>query len=169
MPTTLTAESYHKQPAQPPSGMIAQHFRFQHSPSSPTFHPATFGSQGDTVLLLRVPEGAMIIDCRARVGPKNDGSGELRMILTPASGSATRTLAVIGSLSISVLTSPCLFTPGLDFAPFQISYSAADSRNDIALKAIIMNSTATASLSIEGVLIYQMNVDRRGGGTQGTP
>lgn len=166
---TLTADSYHKSPAQPHSGLVAQHFRFQHSPSSPTFHPATFGGQNEVILLLQVPEGAMIVDCVARVGPRNDTGGELRFFLTPACQSASRTLAVIGSLSISVLASPLKFTPSNGFAPFQVSYSSENSHNTVALKAVFVNATATASFSCEGVLIYQMNVDRRGGGTQGNP
>lgn len=169
MPTTLTAEAYHKSPAAPHTGLVAAHFRFAHNPSSPTFHPATFGSNSDVALLCQIPEGAMIFDFRARVGAKNDGGGEVRMIITPACQSATLTLAVLGSLSISVNATPLVFEPTAEFAPFRLSYSSVNSANTCALKMIFQNSTATASYCVEGAIMYQMSPDRRGGGSQGQP
>lgn len=169
MPTTLTADSYHKFPTEPHSGLVMAHFRFAHNPSSPTFHPATFGSDSDVAILCQIPEGAMISHIVARIGAKNDDGGELRFIITPACQSSTLTLAVLGSISISVLSSPLKFEPSAEFVPFRLSYSSANSHNMCALKAVFQNTTATASYCIEGAIYYQMNVDRRGGGTQGQP
>lgn len=150
--TTYTASTAAAAPRSPHTGVQAAVFRFNGGSTQ-------IGSDGDVVVLCKVPNHATVFDIRARVGTKNDGGGDLRLYLTRAGQSETSTLASVGSLSISTLASPLQFSPANAFAPFRLTITDAFALQFAWLKCQFINSSATASFSIDGFITYAMNVD----------
>lgn len=149
--TTFTASTASSSARAPHTGIQAKVFRFSGG-STPV------GSPGDVVVLCKVPNTATIFDVQARVNVRNH-DGELRVYLTRAGRSETVTLASIGSLSISIVGSPLRFTSSNGFAPFRLSITDAEALQYAWLKCQFLNSTATASFSIDGYIFYAMNID----------
>ena len=150
--TTWTASTALASARAPHTGIQAKVFRFSGGNN-------LVGSNGDVVVLCKVPNSATVFDVQARVNTRNDDGGDLRVYLTRAGRSETVTLASIGSLSISVLASPLRFTSANGFAPFRLSITDAEALQYAWLKCQFINSTATASFSIDGYIFYAMNID----------
>lgn len=116
------------------------------------------GSSGDVIVLSKIPNTATVFDVQARVNVRSE-AGELRVYLTRAGRSETVTLASVGSLSVSLLGSPLKFTSANGFAPFRLSITDAEALQFAWLKCQFLNSSATASFSIDGFIYYAMNID----------
>lgn len=146
---TFTSSMWSEHPSEPHTGVCAAHFRYS---SGQTM----IGSHGDVVLLCKIPPTCLVLDVSARVAARPE-AGELRVYITRAGGaSVTTTLASVGSLSISVLGSPLRFNPDNGFGPFRLSFTASSGDAMYAgLKCQFLNSSATASFSIDGYLLYQ--------------
>lgn len=154
MASTFTASTAIPQPRAPHTGVQAAIFRYSSSTTA-------IGTSSDAVYLCKVPNKAMVLDMRARVRSINDGSGELRMYLTKGQTACdTSTLATIASLSISVTVGRQLMVPSVAFAPFQLSITDATSHQYAWLKIMFLNSSATVSFSIDGHILYAMNVEQ---------
>lgn len=149
--TTFTASTATSSARAPHTGVQAKVFRFSGG-STPV------GSSGDVVVLCKVPNTATLFDVQARVNVRSE-AGELRIYLTRAGRSETVTLASVGSLSVSLLGSPLKFTSSNGFAPFRLSITDAEALQYAWLKCQFLNSTATASFSIDGYVFYAMNID----------
>lgn len=153
MASTYTAATAVPQPRAPHTGLQAAVFRYS---SGQTM----IGTSSDVVVLCKIPNTATVLDMRARVVSRNDGGGELRMYLTHGkTASETTTLAVISSLSVSVTVGTLRMEPAAGFAPFRLSITDATSIQYAWLKIMWLNSTATASFSIDGYITYAMNID----------
>lgn len=146
---TFTSSMWSEHPSEPHTGVCAAHFRFSSGQQ-------VIGSHGDVVLLCKLPSRSLVLDCSARVNARPE-AGELRVYLTRAGGaSVTTTLAGLGSLSISVLGSPLRFVVDNGFGPFRLSFTASSGDAMYAgLKCQFLNSSATASFSIDGYILYQ--------------
>lgn len=146
--TTFTAATWIDHPSEPHTGVIAAHFQFSGGDE-------LIGIDDDVILLCRLPSRALVLDVQARVNVRCD-QGELRLFITRDGASSTATLASVGSLSVSVLGSPLRFASSNGFAPFRLSFTQSSGLGQFAgLKAKLLNSSATASFSIDGYVLYQ--------------
>lgn len=155
MASTYTAATAFNSPHAPHTGVQAQLFRYSSGSTQ-------IGTSSDVVILCKIPNDATLLDVRARVVARNDGGAELRVYLTHAEPrSQTSTLAVLGSLSVSVTVGTLQFTPSPGFAPFRLSITDAYALQYAWLKIMWINAaSATASFSIDGYVMYAMNMEK---------